>query len=109
MMVNESEENVYRREKQLPDLENATISSGSHYDDESEVHGGVEWADIDIRDPRSGSMAQDNGEWLDTWRRGKEQMLCARQPPELQFNPELPLPPITLESPNTRRYPDTSL
>lgn len=107
--VNESEENVYRREKQLPDLENATISSGSHYDDESEVHGGVEWADIDIRDPRSGSMAQDNGEWLDAWRRGKEQMLCARQPPELQFNPELPLPPITLESPNTRRYPDTSL
>lgn len=61
-----------------------------------------QWEEIDIRDPRSGNMEQDHGEWIEAWRRQKDALVSAqRRPPELQFNPALPLPPITLDSGST--------
>ncbi|KAL5494674.1 hypothetical protein ACEPAI_135 [Sanghuangporus weigelae] len=92
---NESEENFFRREiAQIRpfDLENASMSSGSHYSDDEE-----NWEEIDMRDARNGNMEKDNGEWLESWRRGKERMISTRRPAELRFNPKLPLPPISLD------------
>ncbi|EJC98653.1 uncharacterized protein FOMMEDRAFT_31682 [Fomitiporia mediterranea MF3/22] len=94
-VVNESQENLYRRdmsEIRPRDLENATVTAGTHYDDTEEG-----WEKIDMHDARSGNMGKDNGEWLESWRRGKERMMTTRQAPELHFNPDLPLPPISWE------------
>ncbi|KAL5533650.1 hypothetical protein ACEPAG_110 [Sanghuangporus baumii] len=92
---NESEENFFRREIvhiRPFDLENASMSSGSHYSDDEE-----NWEEIDMRDARNGNMEKDNGEWLESWRRGKERMISTRRPAELQFDPKLPLPPISVD------------
>ncbi|KAL5536053.1 hypothetical protein ACEPAF_4158 [Sanghuangporus sanghuang] len=92
---NESEENFLRRETaQIRpfDLENASMSSGSHYSDDEE-----NWEEIDMRDARNGNMEKDNGEWLESWRRGKERMMSTHQPAELRFNPKLPRLPISLD------------
>ncbi|KAL5519534.1 hypothetical protein ACEPAH_1217 [Sanghuangporus vaninii] len=92
---NESEENFFRRDTaQIRpfDLENASMSSGSHYSDDEE-----NWEEIDMRDARNGNMEKDDGEWLESWRRGKERMMSTHRPVELQLNPKLPRPPISLD------------
>ena len=101
--INESEENFFRREiTQIRgfDLEQATVTSGSHYSDydDDDEEG---WEEIDIRDARSGNLEKDNGEWLEKWRRGKERMISTRRPEESRFNPRLPLPPVSLEGQRT--------
>ena len=99
-----SKENMLRREPSrrsddcTRDLENATASSGSHYEDDDM------WETIDVNDPRGENVQQDEGEWIEGWRREKERMMSTIEPPErLRFNPNLPLPPITVRSLLERR------
>ena len=99
-----SKENILRREPSRRsssfhrDIENATATSGSHYEDDDQ------WETIDVCDPRGENVQRDEGEWLEGWRRGKERMMSMYEPPErLRFNPNLPLPPITVRSLLERR------
>ena len=72
-----------------PDLEEARETPESHHGDKEQ------WVDIDVEDPELGKFQKDNGEWLEDWRKRKEEMMSKPGPPELQLNPVLPLPPIS--------------
>ncbi|KAL5494668.1 hypothetical protein ACEPAI_129 [Sanghuangporus weigelae] len=76
------------------DVERGTTASGSRRTEEKE-----RWEDVDLRDVRRGNTKSDDVRWLEAWCRDKEKMMA--RPPELRFNPDLPLPPIILEG--TRR------
>ncbi|KAH8110686.1 hypothetical protein DFH11DRAFT_760660 [Phellopilus nigrolimitatus] len=83
------------------DLESASVSSESEkrFDDQGK-DGEDRWEEIDVRAPGNGhaDMEKGDGEWVETWRRGKERMMASmRRVPALQFDPALPLPPISLE------------
>ncbi|KAH8110696.1 hypothetical protein DFH11DRAFT_1802189 [Phellopilus nigrolimitatus] len=81
------------------DLESASLSPKSHYGDQG-GHGEDLWEEIYVRAPGGGhaDMEKGDGEWVETWRRGKERMVASmRRVPALQFDPALPLPPISLE------------
>ncbi|THG98176.1 hypothetical protein EW145_g7473 [Phellinidium pouzarii] len=60
------------------DLEAASASSGAgaRCGGRRGEDGEGMWEEIDIRDPRSGCMEKDNGEWLEAWRRQKESMMA---------------------------------
>ncbi|KAL5533644.1 hypothetical protein ACEPAG_104 [Sanghuangporus baumii] len=76
------------------DVESGTTASGSRRTEEKD-----RWEDVDLRDVRKGNTKGDDVRWLEAWCRDKEKMMA--RPPELRFNPDLPLPPIILEG--TRR------
>ncbi|OCB87085.1 hypothetical protein A7U60_g5820 [Sanghuangporus baumii] len=73
-----------------PDVEHGTTASGSRRTEEKE-----RWEDVDLRDVRRSNTKGDDVRWLEAWCRDKEKMMA--RPPELRFNPDLPLPPIILE------------
>lgn len=94
-LVDKGHEKIYRQETnevRPHDLETATVSSGSHYDD---IQDG--WEEVDLRGARTGEMGKDKGEWLESWRMGRERMMTTSGPPTLTIDPQIPLPPIDLK------------
>ena len=72
------------------DVEQGSTASGSRRTEEKES-----WEDVDLRGVTRSNTKGDDVRWLEAWCRDKEKMMA--QPPELRFNPALPLPPIILE------------
>ena len=51
-----------------------------------------------VPDQMRGKMEEDNGLWLNEWRKRKEELLNMREPPEVHVSNAVPMsPPLDLE------------